>query len=54
MGTEVSGIALPLVVLALTGSSVQAGGVAAIRGFVYIFWAIPAGVLIDRWNRNSA
>jgi MFS family permease len=52
MGTEVSGIALPLVVLALTGSSVQAGGVAAIRGFVYIFWAIPAGVLIDRWNRK--
>jgi MFS family permease len=52
LGTEVSGIALPLVVLALTGSPAQAGGVAAIRGLVYVFWAIPAGVLIDRFDRR--
>jgi MFS family permease len=52
LGTEVSGIALPLAVLALTGSPAQAGGVAAIRGLVYVFWAIPAGVLIDRWDRR--
>lgn len=52
VGTEVSGIALPLVVLALTGSPAQAGGVAAIRGLVYVFWAIPAGVCIDRWDRK--
>lgn len=52
LGTEVSGIALPLVVLALTGSPAQAGTVAAIRGLVYVFWAIPAGVLIDRWDRR--
>ena len=52
IGTEVSGIALPLVVLALTGSPAQAGGVAAIRGLVYVFWAIPAGVIIDRWDRK--
>ena len=52
VGTEVSGIVLPLVVLTLTGSPVQAGGVAAIRGLVYVFWAIPAGVLIDRWDRK--
>jgi MFS family permease len=52
VGTEVSGIALPLVVLTLTGSSAQAGGVAAIRGLVYVFWAIPAGVLIDRLDRK--
>jgi MFS family permease len=52
VGTEVSGIALPLVVLALTGSPAQAGGVAAIRGLVYVFWAIPAGVIIDRWDRK--
>ena len=36
VGTEVSGIALPLVVLALTGSPVQAGGGAAIRGLIYV------------------
>lgn len=52
VGTEMSGIALPLVVLALTGSPAQAGGVAAIRGLVYVIWAIPAGVLIDRWDRR--
>jgi len=52
VGTEVSGIALPLVVLALTGSPAQAGGVAGIRGLVYVFWAIPAGILVDRWDRK--
>lgn len=52
IGTEVSGIALPLVVLTLTGSPAQAGGVAAIRGLVYVIWAIPAGVIIDRWDRK--
>jgi MFS family permease len=52
VGTEISGIALPLVVLALTGSPAQAGGIAAMRGFVYVFWAIPAGAFIDRWNRK--
>ena len=53
LGTEVSGIALPLIVLSLTGSPAQAGGVAAIRGLVYVFWAIPAGVVIDRWGVNG-
>lgn len=45
-------IALPLVVLALTGSPAQAGRSRGIRGLVYVVWAIPAGVLIDRWDRR--
>jgi len=53
VGSRVSGIALPLVVLALTNSPVQAGGVAGIRGLVFIILAIPAGVLMDRWNRRT-
>jgi MFS family permease len=52
LGTEVSGIALPLLVLAFTGSSAKAGSVAAIRGAVYVIWAIPAGTVMDRWNRK--
>jgi predicted MFS family arabinose efflux permease len=52
MGTEVSGIALPLVVLALTGSPARAGMVAAIRGLTYVVWSLPAGALIDRWDRR--
>jgi MFS family permease len=52
MGTTITSIALPLIVLALTGSTFQAGSIAAIRGAVYVVWAIPAGALIDRWNRK--
>jgi MFS family permease len=53
VGTTITNIALPLIVLALTGSTVQAGSIAAIRGAVYALWAIPAGALIDRWNRKT-
>lgn len=52
VGTAVSGIAIPLVVLALTRSPAQAGLIAGMRGLIYVVWAIPAGVLIDRWNRR--
>ncbi len=53
MGTEVTGITLPLVVLALTGSPAQAGAIAAMRGIVYAVLALPAGALIDRWDRRT-
>lgn len=52
LGTEVSSIATPLIVLALTGSPAQAGTVAGIRGLVYVAWAIPAGLVIDRCDRK--
>src|SRR5436190_11648014 len=53
VGTQITNIALPLIVLAVTGSAFQAGSIAAIRGAVYALWAIPAGALIERWNRKS-
>ena len=52
IGTEVTGITLPLVVLALTHSPATAGAVAAIRGAIYVLLAIPAGALVDRWDRR--
>jgi MFS family permease len=52
VGTEVTGIALPLLVLALTGSPAYAGLVAAERSAVYVLLALPAGALIDRWDRR--
>ncbi len=52
IGTEVTGITLPLVVLALTGSPAQAGTITAMRGIVYVVFALPAGALIDRWDRR--
>lgn len=53
IGTEATGITLPLVVLALTGSPAQAGAIAAMRGIVYVVFALPAGAFIDRWNRKT-
>jgi MFS family permease len=53
MGTTITNIALPLIVLTVTGSAFQAGSIAAVRGAAYALWAIPAGALIDRWNRKT-
>jgi len=52
VGSETSLIALPLLVLVLTNSPVQAGLVGAIRLVPYVLLSLPAGALIDRWNRK--
>src|SRR5579875_785058 len=51
-GSQVSGFVLPLLVLTLTGSALQAGLVGALQGVPYIVLSLPAGVLTDRWNRK--
>src|SRR5579864_7185975 len=51
-GTRVSQLALPLLVLALTHSPAQAGLVGAMRGIPYALFILPAGALVDRWNRK--
>lgn len=53
LGNQVSSIALPLLVLALTGSAAQAGAVSAVRLLPYTVLFLPAGAMIDRWNRRS-
>lgn len=52
IGTQISQIAYPLLVLALTGSPAQAGFVAAARTVPWLVFALPAGALVDRWNRK--
>src|SRR5947209_3562825 len=52
IGSQVSGLAFPLLVLALTGSAAQAGFVGAVRMLPYLFLSLPVGALIDRWNRK--
>ena len=52
IGTEVSTLAFPLLILALTGSPAQAGFAGALRAFPYLIFSLPAGALIDRWNRK--
>lgn len=51
-GNGVSLVATPLLVLALTDSPAQAGLVAAMRSAPYIVLGLPAGALVDRWNRR--
>ena len=52
VGSQLSGFVLPLLVLSLTGSAAQAGFVGAVEGVPYIILGLPAGVLVDRWNRK--
>ncbi len=53
LGTNVSTLALPLLVLALTHSPAQAGLLTAMRLLPYLLFSLPAGALIDRWNRKA-
>lgn len=53
LGTGVSRFALPLLVLALTHSPALAGFVAAARQAPYLLFSLPAGALIDRWDRKA-
>src|SRR5579859_2936072 len=52
VGTRVSMLAFPLLVLAITHSPAQAGIIGGLRGLPYALFILPAGVLIDRWNRK--
>ncbi|HEX3812613.1 MAG TPA: MFS transporter [Mycobacteriales bacterium] len=51
LGSRTSTTALPLLVLALTGSPADAGIVGA-AGTLPFLLSLPAGVLVDRWNRK--
>jgi len=53
LGSTVSTLALPLLVLALTSSPAQVGFIAAAQAIPYLLLALPAGALIDHWNRKA-
>ena len=52
VGTQVSQLAYPLLMLALTKSPAQAGFISAARTLPYLLLGLPAGALVDRWNRK--
>ncbi len=52
IGSGVSELAFPLLVLALTHSPAQAGIAGALRTLPYFIFTLPGGALIDRWNRK--
>jgi MFS family permease len=52
IGTEISTVAFPLLVLFVTNSPAQAGLMGAVRALPYLFFSLPAGALVDRWDRK--
>ena len=52
VGSGVSQIAFPLLILMLTHSPAQAGFAGAVRAAPYFIFTLPGGALIDRWNRK--
>jgi predicted MFS family arabinose efflux permease len=52
IGTGVSQFVFPLLTLALSGSAAQAGLVAALNQVPSLLLSLPAGVLVDRWDRK--
>jgi len=52
LGTRVTGIAYPLLVLDLTQSPAKAGLVGFAQSLPFMLFYLPAGALVDRWNRK--
>ena len=52
LGTQLTVIAYPLLVLALTGSAAKAGIVGFARFLPRALFAFPAGMVADQWNRK--
>jgi MFS family permease len=53
VGSGISQIAYPLLALAITHSPAQTALVGALNALAYILFVLPAGALLDRWNRKQ-
>ncbi|MBT4162349.1 MAG: MFS transporter [Gammaproteobacteria bacterium] len=51
-GREIGTIVLPLLVLAMTGSAFHVGMIASMQALPYLLLSLPAGALVDRWDRK--
>jgi MFS family permease len=54
LGTSISAVTLPLLILALTGSPAQAGIAGFLQTLPFVVLSLPAGALVDRWDRKRA
>lgn len=52
IGTRVSQLAFPLLVLMVTHSPLETGAITALRSVPYLLFALPVGALVDRWDRK--
>ncbi len=53
VGTSASAIVFPLLLLDITGSPAAAGVAGALGSLPYVFFSLPFGALIDRWDRKK-
>src|SRR3954453_16668317 len=53
LGTQVTQFALPWLVLDINHSALSVGALSAISFLPYLIFALPAGVIADRWNRRA-
>lgn len=52
LGTGVNSLTMPLLILFLTHSPAQAGLAGFLVSLPYVIFSLPAGALVDRWNRK--
>jgi MFS family permease len=52
IGSAVSQLAYPLLVLAATRSPAQAGFISAVRSLTYILFVLSEGALVDYWDHK--
>src|SRR5437879_9583711 len=52
VGSQISLVAFPLLMLALTHSPALTGLMTALRGLPFALLCLPAGALVDRWDRK--
>lgn len=52
IGSEISLVAFPLLIFALTHSPAQTGLMTSLRSLPYALFTLPAGALVDRWDRK--
>src|SRR5437764_1643072 len=53
LGSNISGIVFPLLILAMTSNDFTLAGFAGALGSLpYLIFSLPVGALIDRWNRT--
>ncbi|GCE28748.1 MFS transporter [Dictyobacter alpinus] len=52
-GTQITQVTLPLLLLSLTNSPAVAGLITAIGSLSLLLFCLPAGALVDRWNRKK-
>lgn len=54
LGSSISGIVFPLLILAMTNNDTTLAGFAGALGSLpYLIFSLPVGALIDRWNRKK-